>query len=166
VRTIISPLPYSYRAHHGEELVYIERIRTSQIININLHVGSRLPLYSTSLGRALICDMPEEWLKDYIYRLRDDPNAKNYIKNDKHSLLCRLEEARKLGYAINDEELVKGLRAVGAPIRGRTSEIVAAVGVAVPSSRISVSELRRKFAPELLSIAEKISIALGYRNHK
>lgn len=150
----------------GEELVYIERIRTSQIININLHVGSRLPLYSTSLGRALICDMPEEWLKDYIGRLRDDPDAKNYIKNDKHSLLRRLEEPRKLGYGLNDEELAKGLRSIGAPIRGASSQIVAAVGIAVPSSRVSVSELRRKFAPELLATAQKISMALGYRNHK
>ncbi len=38
----------------GDELVYIERLRTSQIITINLHVESRLPLYNTSLGRALI----------------------------------------------------------------------------------------------------------------
>jgi IclR family transcriptional regulator, pca regulon regulatory protein len=150
----------------GEELVYIERIRTAQIVNINLHVGSRLPLYSTSLGRALICEMPDEWLKNYIGNLREDPTAKDYIKNNEKGLLSRLEEPRKLGYGLNDEELVKGLRSIAAPIRAASSEIVAAVGVSVPSSRVTVSELRRKFAPELLLTAQRISMALGYRNRK
>lgn len=150
----------------GDELVYIERIRTAQIIDINLHVGSRLPLYSTSLGRALICEMPEEWLKDYLARLRLAPEARNYLHHDKNGLVSRLEETRRLGYSLNDEEFVKGLRAIAAPVRGASREIVAAIGIAVPSSRINISGLRRRFVPELLSTADKISMSLGFRPQK
>ena len=41
----------------GHELIYIDRVGTAQIINVNLHVGSHLPLYNTSLGRTLISEM-------------------------------------------------------------------------------------------------------------
>jgi len=146
-----------------DELVYIERIRTSQIVNINLHVGSRLPLYSTSLGRALICEMPGVWLQDYLARLSSDPRAKDYLHSGKNSLVKTLEEVRKLKYSLNDEELVKGLRSIASPVRSATGEIVAAVGIAVPSSRVTITDLRRNFSPELLSTTERISAALGYR---
>jgi IclR family pca regulon transcriptional regulator len=146
-----------------DELVYIERIRTPQIININLHVGSRLPLYSTSLGRALICEMPGAWLQDYLARISSDSRAKDYLHSGKRSLSKTLEEVRKLKYSLNDEELVKGLRSIASPVRSATGEIIAAVGIAVPSSRVTVTDLRRNFSPELLSTTKNISAALGYR---
>jgi IclR family pca regulon transcriptional regulator len=148
----------------GDELVYVERIRTSQIITINMHVGTRLPLYNTSLGRALICEMPEEWLSEYMTRLKSDSSAQDYLR--KKGLLKLLQETRTLGYALNDEELVKGLRSVASPIRGASKEIVGAINIAVPSSRVTAADLKRNYVPELLSTAEKISMALGYRSNK
>lgn len=147
----------------GDELVYIERIVTSQIININLHVGSRLPLYSTALGRALICEMPSDWLSGYMARIAKDKKAQEYLRNDKKSLPKLLEEARRLGYTLNDEELVPGLRSVGAPVRGASGEIEASIGIAVPSSRATVTVMKRSMVPELLQTARKISTALGFR---
>lgn len=150
----------------GDELVYIERIRTTQIININLHVGSRLPLYNTSLGRALICEMPEVWLREYMGRLRIDQRAKEYLSRGKNSLLARLEEARRLKFSFNDEELVKGLQSIATPIRDSSGEIIAALGIAVPSSRATAAELRRNFVTELLATAASISAALGHRKER
>jgi IclR family transcriptional regulator, pca regulon regulatory protein len=147
----------------GDELIYIERITTSQIVSINLHVGSRLPLYCTSLGRALICEMSSAWLQQYIQRLASDPKARKYIQGDGRKLLQILRETRERGYALNDEELVKGLRVVASPVRDRTSKIIAAVCISVPSSRVTIADLRRTFAPSLATTAESISLALGYR---
>ncbi|MGB8673705.1 MAG: IclR family transcriptional regulator, partial [Candidatus Acidiferrales bacterium] len=92
----------------GHELIYIERIGTAQIININLHVGSHLPLYNTSLGRALISEMSDDWLNQYIVRMSADPKAKEYFAENGKKLKKLLSETRRLGYALNDEELVKG----------------------------------------------------------
>jgi IclR family transcriptional regulator, pca regulon regulatory protein len=147
---------------NGDELIYVERISTSQIVNINLHVGSRLPLYCTSLGRVLVSEMTDRWLQEYIQRIASDPQARKYAQGGGRRLRQALEETRKTGYAINDQELVKGLRAVASPVRDRTSQIIAAICVSVPSSRVSLSDLRRVVAPDLLATAEKISRALGY----
>jgi IclR family transcriptional regulator, pca regulon regulatory protein len=147
---------------NGDELIYVERISSSQIVSINLHVGSRLPLYCTSLGRVLISEMPEKWIQDYIRRISNDPKARKYVQGGGKRLREALDEVRQLGYALNDEEMVKGLRAVACPVRDRTSQVVAAVCISVPSSRASVSDLRRVFAPDLIITARKISLALGY----
>ena len=147
----------------GDQLIYVERIKSSQIVAVNLHVGSHLPLYRTCLGRALICEMPAEWLRAYIERISDDPQARPYVKDGAKAIHKALEETRERGYALNDEESAKGLRVIGCPIRDRSSEILAAVCIAVPSSRWTVADLRKHVAPDLLATAGKISVALGYR---
>jgi IclR family pca regulon transcriptional regulator len=147
-----------------DNIIYIERLKTSQVININLHVGSRLPLYNTSMGRALIAHMPEEWLRDYVARLATDSGARPYVQGGGARLLTILRETRQRGYAINNEELAPGLRSVAAPIwDGTGREVVAAVNIAVPSARITLRELNAHHVPELLKTAQAISAALKLR---
>jgi IclR family pca regulon transcriptional regulator len=146
----------------GDELIYVERIRSPQIVTINLHVGSRLPLYSTSLGRALICEKPDEWVEQYVQKITDDSRAASYVSQRGKKLIDILHEARERGYALNDEEITQGLHAISAPVRDQTTEIVAAVCVAAPSSRVTTSDMRNSFAPFLIEVANKISFALGH----
>lgn len=146
-----------------DELVYIDRVKTTQIVSINLHVGSRLSLYNTSLGRALISEMPLPWLRQYLSRLREDSKTEAYTAGGGKRLLETLRETRKCGYSLNDEDLVVGLRSIASPVRDRTGKIVAAINISVPSIRVSVSDLRKTFAPELQAAANEVSTALGFR---
>ncbi len=145
----------------GKELVYVERLKTQQIININLHIGSRLPLYNTSMGRALIAYQPGQWLRKYISEL--PAQAKEYSEKRGRKLLDILRQARKKTYAINNEDLARGLRSVATQIRNHKGEVVAAINIAVPSARVSLDELEKHYAPQLLVAAQQISAALGYR---
>lgn len=148
----------------GDQIIYIERVKTPQVVNINLHVGSRLPVYNTSMGRALIAYKPEEWLAGYLARLADDPAGRKYAEHDGRLLREALSESRLRGYALNDEELALGLRSVASPVWSANSPLpVAAVNVAVPSVRVSTRELRTAYVPELLQTTQQISAALGYR---
>ena len=148
----------------GRELVYVERIKTQQIVNINLHIGSRLPLYNTSMGRALIAHQPQEWLRDYVRQL--PPEAAEYAAKGGKKLIETLRDVLKKNYATNNEDLARGLRSVATQIRNRKGEVVAAINIAVPSGRVSRDELETKYAPQLLDTAREISVALGYRETK
>jgi len=66
-------------------------------------------------------------------------------------------------YAVNNEDLVKGLRSIAAPVRNGRGEVVAAVNIAVPSVRVTVKGLESTFAPQLLSTVQTISEVLGFR---
>lgn len=151
---------------NGDEVVYIERIGTTHIVSVNLHIGSRLPLYCTSLGRTLISEMPEQWLEQYVKRVNTLPEKRIGGPLNYRELLHRLQEVRSRRYAINDEEMVKGLRAISSPVRDRSGEIVAAVCISVPSSRMTIAELHRSLAPDLVVAADKISAAQGFRADK
>ncbi|MEW5900668.1 MAG: IclR family transcriptional regulator C-terminal domain-containing protein [Acidobacteriota bacterium] len=150
----------------GYELIYIERIRTQQIININLHVGSRLPLYNTSMGRVLAADQDSVWLARYIRHLSQFPEARSYWAEDGKRLRAILEEARTQGFAVNNEELCPGLRSVASPVRNRDGRVAGAVNIAVSSSLYSLKELRLELLPPLLNTAAAISAALGFEGSK
>jgi IclR family transcriptional regulator, pca regulon regulatory protein len=148
----------------GNELVYVERLKTQQIVNINLHIGSRLALYNTSMGRALIAHKPEAWLRAYIAQL--PPEAEEYARKGGKKLLAILRGVREKQYAVNNEDLARGLRSVAAQVRNSKGEVVAAVNIAVPSARVSLEELEKKYALQLLRTAREISASLGCRETK
>jgi IclR family pca regulon transcriptional regulator len=146
----------------GDQLIYIERIKTSQVVNINLSVGSRLPLYNTSMGRVLLTYMPEAAVRGYIERLPNEPQTRAFLQNNAKRLWDALAATRRAGFALNDEDLAPGLRSVAAPVWNGTGALAAAINIAVPSVRVSVRELRSRYVPALLSTATEISAALGH----
>jgi len=145
----------------GWKLIYIERIKTQQIVNINLHVGTRLELYNTAMGRILAASQSKDWVSQYLKYLRQLPQAKSYWTNKGKKLLSILELVRKQDYAINNEELVLGLRSVASPVRNRESQVVGAVNIAVSSSLYSLQKLKQELIHPLKKTTQSISAALG-----
>lgn len=142
------------------DIVYVLRNKTQQILSVDLHLGSRLPAYCTSMGKAQLIDLNRRQLRQLLgdepYERRG-PNTLTTLD----ALCTELEQVRRRGYAINDEELAAGLRAVAAPIRGRTGRIVAAINISVPSVRVSVEDLEERLAPLVVDTANQISLTLG-----
>jgi IclR family pca regulon transcriptional regulator len=144
----------------GAEVVYIARNRTQQIISINLQVGSRLPVYCTSMGKVQLIDQSLRELHDLLGAEPYPAMGPNTITT-LEALVAELEQIRQQGYAINDEELAAGLRSTAAPIRDAEGEIVAAINVSVPSARVSREELESNLAPLVRNTAREISRTLG-----
>ncbi len=150
----------------GWRLIYVERIKTHQIVNINLHVGSRLELYNTAMGRVLAAFQSKDWLSSYLRYLKQLPEAKEYWKDNGKKLSKILEEVKKNDFAINNEELTPGLRSVAAPVRNREGHIVGAVNIAVSSSLYSLPKLKQDLISPLRKTTQAISEALGYESPK
>jgi DNA-binding IclR family transcriptional regulator len=70
---------------------------------------------------------------------------------------------RQKGCAVEDEESEIGVRCIAAPVRDDAGEVVAAVGVAGPVSRLSKKALTA-FMPHVIATAESISQRLGHRS--
>ena len=144
------------------QLTYVDRIKTQQIVNINLHIGSRLELYNTSMGRVLAAFKDEDWYKKYLRYLRSIPEASDYWRNGGEKLSAILERVREKGYAINNEELAPGLRSVAAPVMNRSGQVVGAVNIAVSSSRFSMKRLQEELITPLRETTQIISAVMGY----
>ncbi len=151
----------------GLDIVYVERCRSSRRgqreIDLNLHVGARLPAYCTSLGKILLAFLPagERVARlEEIDFVRRGPNT----HTSKTALIAELKRARDDGFAINNEELAYGLRSIAAPILSHDGEAAAAINLAVHSSMVSMKDLVARLSPTLRRAAEEISAHLGYRS--
>jgi IclR family pca regulon transcriptional regulator len=150
----------------GADIVYVERCRSARAgqreIDLNLHVGARMPAYCTSMGKILLAWLPEADRDAALDRSPLQRRGPNTFTTRK-ALLDELERVRAQGFAINNEELAYGLRSIAAPVRSHTREVVAAINLAVHSSMVSMQELVARLSPALLRTAAEISARAGYR---
>jgi IclR family pca regulon transcriptional regulator len=151
----------------GADVVYIERYRSSQQgqreIDLNLHVGARLPAYCTAMGKAILAFMPEERLAEIIERTDFAPRGPNTLTNAR-AFRKELEKIRASGIAVNDEELAYGLRSIAAPIHSHGGEVLAALNLAVHRTMVSMDELIARFGPAVIKTAHDISQSMGHRS--
>jgi IclR family pca regulon transcriptional regulator len=144
----------------GSEIIYVDRIESDQILIPRTKLGSRLPTHCTSTGQALLAGLPDEEVRRRFRGRELEPRTARTVTT-LDELLERLAETRRRGYALNDEELAVGHRAVAAPVRDHRGEAVAAISISVPSARVSREQLERFAREALLPAAAAASAALG-----
>jgi IclR family transcriptional regulator, pca regulon regulatory protein len=148
------------------DIVYVDRCRSAQPrqreIDLNLHVGARLPAYCTSLGKVLLAQLPEEDQAARVERIDFQRRGPNTITS-RTALATELLRVRRQGYAVNNEELAYGLRSIAAPVLQHDGSAAGAINLAVHSSMISSETLGDRFGPILVRTAADISARLGFR---
>jgi IclR family pca regulon transcriptional regulator len=150
----------------GGEILYVDRVRGSRQgqhkIDFDLHVGSRLPAYSTAMGKLLLAYLPEDEQKALVNQIKLTKQGPNTIASKK-ALRVELESIQEEGLAVNDEELAAEVQAIAAPVRSGGGEVVAAVNLVGSRTMITVDELVVSLSPHLVATASRISARLGYR---
>jgi len=144
----------------GLEVVYIDRVRNRSIVGVLLELGSRIPAHCASMGKAMLAHLEPEELTRRLATATLVARTPNSIENVEQ-LLQELDRVRSKGYALNDEELEVGLRAVAAPIRNYSGEVIAAINLTGNVHTISLERLTFDLAPLVESAAAKISRAMG-----
>lgn len=123
-------------------------------------VGRRIPMYCTSLGKAMLSCLAEDEMRQAIKSQTLRAYTPNTItKVDK--LLMEMRRTRKLGYAVDNEEIELGLTCVGSPVRNHTGEMVGAISVAGPSVRVRPARISA-LGKAVMKVAAAISNELGY----
>jgi IclR family transcriptional regulator, pca regulon regulatory protein len=148
-----------------DEMVFIERIRLPGLMDLNIGIGSRIPAYNTAAGRAVLAHLTEEKFRETVDQIMKDPKAARYVGKNAKKLIAQLVEVRKQGYATNDEESRKGIRALAVPIFS-SQEIQYAMHLVTSPESLSIDELRQKYAHRLIEAGREISQALGHREGK
>lgn len=144
----------------GADVTFLLRCGTHRIISVSLSVGSRLPAHLTAIGRAILAWLPEDELEAYLAQLKFTSSTTRTI-NSVEDFRASLLAVRADGFAVVEQELEEGLRAIAAPVRDRRGRVVAAVNV---SSHDSGRSLQRQdlpsAAPALLRTTARIGLEL------
>jgi IclR family pca regulon transcriptional regulator len=149
----------------GADILYIERCRTSRQgqrdIDLNLHIGSRLPAYCTSMGKVLLANLAPDAQRAVLKQVRFAQRGPNTL-TARVQLLRELERVKRAGLAVNNEELAYGLRSIAAPVRSQSGDVTAAINIAVHRSMVSLDSLVAHLGPPLKRCAEEISARIAY----
>jgi IclR family transcriptional regulator, pca regulon regulatory protein len=150
----------------GVDVVYIERCRTTgpgqREIDLNLHVGSRLPAYCTAMGKAILAFVSDDHLDAVIEKIDFAPRGPNTLTSPE-AFREELGRIRESGIAVNNEELAYGLRSIAAPIRASSGDVIAALNLAVHRTMASMDELIANYGPAVSRTAHDISLGMGHR---
>ena len=143
----------------GHHIVYVARVPTKRIMTVAISVGTRFPAYATSMGRVLLAGMSDADLDRYLAEAEFEPFTARTV-TDPDRLREIVGEVGRLGYAIVDQELEEGLRAIAAPIHGAGDTVTAAINVSAHASRVSMAAMRTDLLPALQETARRIEADL------
>jgi IclR family pca regulon transcriptional regulator len=141
------------------DIVYVARVPTRRIMTIALGVGTRLPAHATSMGRVLLAGLPDAELERFLAETEFEGFTDRTVTHP-GVLHGVVEEVRRQGWALNDQELEIGLRSIAAPIKGTEGRTIAALNVSAAAPRVTIEELEQRFLPALLETADLISKSL------
>ncbi|KNX37476.1 IclR family transcriptional regulator [Luteipulveratus halotolerans] len=129
----------------GHEMVYIAQSPSPHSLRIFAEVGRRVPLHSTSVGKAVLAAMP---VADAEALLRATRLARSTPKTltTLDAIAAELDTVRRQGFAIDEEEQELGVRCVAGVVA--VPGLHAALSVSGPTERFTL--------PKALVVADAV----------
>ncbi len=134
---------------HNGDILYIDLVESQRPFRMSAMVGSRMPIESTAMGKAILARMKVEAAQDLL--------AVNPIPRE---FQIELERVRKKGYAVDNEVNEPGVACIGASILDADGLPLAAVSMSGPVHRIFV--LEPEIAKALQKTCQRISNQMGF----
>jgi IclR family transcriptional regulator, pca regulon regulatory protein len=150
---------FSVATLDGEDIVYVARSSVARVMSDDLHIGSRLPAYCTSMGRVLLAFLPGEQLEQYLARAVLTAFTPRTIVSEERLRLA-LRNVRRHGYALVDQEYEIGLRSLAVPVYAPTGRVVATINLSGSAPRIPVYDMQTRFLPHLRNAATELGAFL------
>lgn len=143
----------------GVEIVYVARASVRTLVRLEAHVGSRFPAHATSTGRVLLAGVSGDRLKRYFESARLEALTERTV-TDVAKLRALIDECRRTGYSVVEDELAYGVIALAVPVLDQQGRVVAALNSSSHSRRISRSKLVRERLSMLQQVSRQISTDL------
>jgi len=124
----------------GDQVLYVDRVETSEPLRMTLPPGSRVPLHCTASGKLFLSQLPPKECLALITRLGCERKTAHTLTQP-DALMAEIERVRKRGIGTDNEEFINGMVAIALPVRDANGKCVAAVACHTPTARLSLTEL-------------------------
>lgn len=122
---------------HGRSIVLFDE--TSNASVEGYQVGRYFYMHNSASGKAMLAALPDERV-DHILDRWGTPRETENTVTDRESLFAELERIRERGFAVNDQEALDGLRAVGVVVRDPDGGVLGALDISGPPYRLPDDE--------------------------
>jgi len=141
---------------HGRG-IYIHRSRGDIGIKASSRIGVVRYLHSSAAGKAILSQFSNAAIENILDQWGLPKQTPNTI-TDRSELYDEIEQAREQGYAINKEEHIEGLWAIGAPVVSQDDTVLGSLSISGPKERISNDKKRSELRDTLLAIINETEL--------
>lgn len=138
----------------GDALTYIRKVQSDQPFRTASRVGTRVPLHSTAIGKAVLAHLPPEEA-EAVLRSTGTPALTRRTLTDPARLADELRAVRARGHAVDDEENEASVRCLGMPLFDGDGRPVGGVSLTSVTFLTTREELER-FLPALVEAARGV----------
>ena len=142
----------------GNAVVHLDKINSTEILRLDVGMGTAAHAYCTGLGKAILAFLSESELRTYLASITLTPmSPKTIVSADR--LKTEIARIRRCGYAVDNEELSLGLRCVAAPVFDYTGKPAYALSVSGPTQRMTeekIDAIQSKLVPLCRQISRHI----------
>jgi IclR family pca regulon transcriptional regulator len=144
----------------GTDIMYVLRVSTRKIMRNSLGVGSRLPAYCTSMGRMLLAGLADAQVLALLQSAPPEARTRHTL-TDPQAVLAKVQQARRQGWCLVNQELEEGLVSMAAPVVDRAGRTIAAINISGQANRTSARQMQEQMLAPLREAAQEISRRLG-----
>ncbi|HZY19868.1 MAG TPA: IclR family transcriptional regulator C-terminal domain-containing protein [Ramlibacter sp.] len=144
----------------GADILYVLRVSTRKIMRNSLGVGSRLPAYCTSMGRVLLAGLPDAQVLELL-RAAPLEGRTRHTLTDPDAVLGKVQQARRQGWCLVNQELEEGLVSMAAPVLDRAGRTIASINISGQANRTSARQMQDTMLAPLREAALRISQRLA-----
>ncbi len=112
----------------GAEVIYVAYAAPNPVAGMDRSVGTRLPAHATAIGRVLLAGLPPEEAAARLTQRRL-AGYTPFTETSAERLMMALDDIRRQGFCIIDQELRLGLRSFCVPIRDRAQQVRAGLSM-------------------------------------
>ncbi len=139
----------------------VARRHSKKSVRLMTRLGARTPLHAGATPKAMLAFLPLEEQEKVLSMLPHYQKLTEKTETDPNRLRIELDQIRKRGYSISDQDFEEGATGVGAPIFGRNGKVIAGISAGGPISRVGPDSIAL-FGELTVEAANKISRILGY----
>jgi IclR family transcriptional regulator, acetate operon repressor len=132
----------------GNDVHVVLDVPSRHPLRFNQEPGSRVPMHVSAMGKCLLAFADD--IDEQLDRLGPLTQVTDRTITDRSRLRAELEEVRKRGWALNDEERNPGVRAVAGPVSFPGGGVAGAIAIQGPTVRLTDDRL-----PELAGLLDK-----------
>ncbi|WP_255152261.1 IclR family transcriptional regulator [Halorarius halobius] len=141
--------------------VYLYRRKGMQALDLNTYEGFRTHLHDNALGKAVLAFLPRERVEEIVEE-HGLPAETEHTITEREALFECLETVRERGYALDDEEKLAGLRCVAVPIKMVSGEVIGAMSVSAPKSRMKDERFTEEIPKLVQDSVNVVELNLNY----
>lgn len=139
-----------------DKAVYIDKVEAlNTSIRLISRIGKSIPLYCSAVGKALMSYMDDDKIKNIFNNTKIISYTSNTITNI-NSLLEVVHNVRKSGYALDNEEMEKGIKCIAIAINDFENKPIYAISISTFKDRMTLAHIH-KYALILLSAKHEIN---------